>query len=114
MQNIGMWGGRVNQQREAPVRPTKACHGLLDVPARVLKLARWSSAASFDLPVDEQFKISASMFRQREGAVDYALGAALMWAGNGAIDQISQGVRVKSEFDKNWLLFLGGTLRYQF
>jgi len=69
---------------------------------------------TFDLPVDEQFKISASMFRRREGAVDYALGATLMWAGDGVIDQTSQGVRVKGEFDKNWLLFLGGTLRYQF
>ena len=34
--------------------------------------------------------------------------------GDADIDQTSQGVRVAGDFDSNWILFLGGTLRYQF
>jgi hypothetical protein len=34
--------------------------------------------------------------------------------GDAAIDQASQGVRVKGDFRNNAVLFLGGTLRYVF
>jgi len=37
-----------------------------------------------------------------------------MYAGKGKVDQVAQGVRFKGEFDKNYILFLGGTLRYRF
>ena len=69
---------------------------------------------TFDLAVDRQIKISAGYFRDTDGRFDYAFGATLMHAGDNAIDQTSQGVRVKGEFDKSWLLFLGATLRYRF
>jgi long-chain fatty acid transport protein len=69
---------------------------------------------TLDLPVDEQFKISAAMARTGTGSFDYALGATLMNGGDAALDQTSQGVRVRGEFDNNWILFLGGTLRFQF
>jgi hypothetical protein len=32
--------------------------------------------------------------------------------GDAEVDQTSQGVRATGEFDKNMLLFFGGTLRY--
>jgi long-chain fatty acid transport protein len=69
---------------------------------------------TFDLPVDEQFKLSAGYFRDREKGADVALGMTLMYAGESAIDQTSQGVRAKGEFGTNLLLFVGATLRHQF
>ena len=69
---------------------------------------------TFDIPLDEQVKFSAAMLRRGKGPLDYAFGATLIWGGDGKIDQTSQGVRAAGEFDKNWLLFLGGTLRYEF
>jgi hypothetical protein len=38
----------------------------------------------------------------------------LYLVGDAPIDQTSQGVRVKGEFDTNAILFLGGTIRYAF
>lgn len=37
-----------------------------------------------------------------------------MMFGDTKIDNTVQGVRVKGDFDNNYLLFLGGTLRYVF
>jgi len=37
-----------------------------------------------------------------------------MYAGKARVDQTTQGVRFAGEFDNNLLLFLGGTIRYQF
>ena len=34
--------------------------------------------------------------------------------GDGKVDQTAQGVRFKGEFDNNYALFIGGTLRYEF
>jgi hypothetical protein len=48
------------------------------------------------------------------GGVDYAVGATALYAGDAKVDQTSQGVRAKGEFDTNWIFFLGGTLRYVF
>ncbi len=69
---------------------------------------------TFDLPVDEQILLSASYSRNTGGRLSYGIGATLMNAGDNAIDQTSQGVRVKGDFDKNWLLFVGAHLRYEF
>jgi len=69
---------------------------------------------TFDLPIDEQFKFSAGYFRDREKGPDFAVGMTLMYAGENAIDQTSQGVRAKGEFDTNLLLFVGATMRHQF
>ena len=82
------------------MRPTKACHGLPDVPARVLKFACWSPAVSFSVSV--------------KGPWTMRLAPRLCGVATVRSIQTSQGVRVKGEFDKNWLLFLGATLRYQF
>lgn len=69
---------------------------------------------TFDLPVDEQLKFSFAYGREGKGKFDYAVGATALYAGDAKVDQTSQGVRSKGEFDTNWILFLGGTLRYVF
>ena len=68
---------------------------------------------TIDLPLDEQLKFSMAYGRQGEG-FDYSLGATLVWLGDGKVDQTAQGVRFKGEFDKNFALFMGATLRYEF
>lgn len=69
---------------------------------------------TFDLPVDEIFKVSAAYGWEGEKNLDFSLGGTLYLVGDAAIDDISQGVRTKGEFDSNAILFLGGTLRYVF
>jgi len=44
----------------------------------------------------------------------YALGASVMYVGDGKVDQTAQGVRFKGEFDTNLVFSLGGTVRYTF
>ena len=68
---------------------------------------------TIDLPVDEQFKVSASYAYTGEG-LNYSIGASLMYLGDGKVDQTSQGVRFKGEFDTNYVVFVGGTVRYEF
>lgn len=72
------------------------------------------SNRTFDLALDEQFRISGAWVHPSELGLNYALSASLLYLGEGKIDQTSQGVRAKGEFDSNWSLFLGGTLRYEF
>jgi long-chain fatty acid transport protein len=69
---------------------------------------------TFDLPFDEIFKLSAGYFWQTDGRFDFAIGGTLYLIDDAAVDQTSQGVRAKGEFDTNALLFLGGTMRYVF
>ena len=68
---------------------------------------------TIDLPLDEQLKLSASYAWDGE-RIDYAIGATLMYLGDGKVDQTAQGVRFKGEFDNNYALFVGATLRYEF
>jgi long-chain fatty acid transport protein len=69
---------------------------------------------TFDFPVDETWTISASYAWTGNGRFDYAVGGSLLYGGDADIDQTSQGVRVAGDFDSNWILFLGGALRYRF
>ena len=46
--------------------------------------------------------------------LDYSVGATLYMIGDAEIDVVSQGVRAAGEFDSNYILFLGGTVRYLF
>lgn len=69
---------------------------------------------TLDLPFDETWTFSANLARPGDGNFDYALGATLMYAGDGNVDQVSQGVRIKGDFSSNLLLFLGGTMQYRF
>ena len=69
---------------------------------------------TFDLPVDELYRFSASYSWTGGRGLDYSLGGSLMMFGDTKIDNTIQGVRVKGDFDNNYLLFLGGTLRYVF
>lgn len=69
---------------------------------------------TFDLPVEEIFKLSGSYSWEHDKNLGFSLGATLYLVGDAPIDQTSQGVRVKGDFDDNTILFLGGTLRYVF
>ena len=69
---------------------------------------------TFDLPVEEIFKLSGSYSWQGGKNLDFSLGGTLYLVGDAPIDQTSQGVRVKGDFENNAVLFLGGTLRYVF
>ena len=69
---------------------------------------------TFDLPVDELYRFSTSYSWTAERRLDYSLGGSLTVFGDTKIDNTVQGVRVKGDFDNNYLLFLGGTLRYVF
>ena len=69
---------------------------------------------TFDLPVDELYRFSASYSWTGVRGLDYSLGGSLTVFGDSKIDNTVQGVRIKGDFDSNYLLFLGGTLRYVF
>ena len=72
------------------------------------------SKRTIDLPMNEQIKLSAGMALQQTEKLSYAIGATLMYAGEAKVDQTAQGVRFKGKFDTNFVLFLGGTIRYVF
>ena len=69
---------------------------------------------TFDLPVDEQLSFGMSYSFNIEDKFSYGLGFGYTWLGDGKIDQTSQGVRVKGEFDTNYIVSLGANVRYQF
>lgn len=69
---------------------------------------------TFDLPVDDVFKISGSYAWEGSKNLDFALGGTFYLISDAPIDDTTQGVRVQGEFDSNAVLFLGGTLRYVF
>ena len=72
------------------------------------------SNRTLDLPLDKQIRITGGYIVQRENKWDYGLSASLVYFGDGKVDQTAQGVRTKGEFDKNWILFLGGNIRHEF
>jgi long-chain fatty acid transport protein len=69
---------------------------------------------TFDLPVDEAYKLSAAYFWKGARKLDYSLGGTMYFVGEANIDQTVQGVRSAGKYDSNYLLFLGGTVRYRF
>jgi len=69
---------------------------------------------TIDLPFDETYKLSAAYGWDGGKQMDFAIGATLLYFGDGKVDQVAQGVRFKGEFDTNIAMFLGGTLRYVF
>jgi long-chain fatty acid transport protein len=71
---------------------------------------------TFDLPVDEIYKLSASYLWKgiRFKQLDFSFGGTLYMVGDANMDVTAQGVRAAGKFDKNYILFLGGTARYVF
>ncbi len=69
---------------------------------------------TFDLPVDEIYKLSGSWLWKGSKQLDFSLGATLYLVGDANIDVTAQGVRAAGKFDRNNILFLGGTVRYFF
>ena len=66
---------------------------------------------TIDLPFDEAFKFSTSYSVLGDGNIDYAFGATLFVFGDAKVDQTAQGVRFVGEFDSNYMLMIGATLR---
>lgn len=69
---------------------------------------------TFDLPVDAYYKVSAAYGMEGKGNLSYSLGSTLMLIDDAGITQTSQGVTASGEFDKNYILFLGASLKYVF
>ena len=69
---------------------------------------------TFDFPVDETWKLSASYSVERKDGLFFSLGSSLLMVGDAAIDQTAQGVRVTGDYKSNLLWLVGGSLRYDF
>lgn len=70
---------------------------------------------TIDLPFDETVKLSAAWVWEGDKQLNYGLGATLAYLGEGKIEnQHAQGLNFDGKFDTNYVLFLGGTVRYEF
>ena len=69
---------------------------------------------TYDLPMDEYYKASFSYFWEGDKHLIYSIGGTAYLLGDAKIDQTAQGVRAAGKFDTNYLLFLGGSVRYVF
>jgi long-chain fatty acid transport protein len=68
---------------------------------------------TMDMALDEMWKLSAA-YGWTGGKLDYSIGATLYLIGDAPIDQTAQGVRVVGDYGSNSMLFIGGTLKYNF
>jgi long-chain fatty acid transport protein len=71
---------------------------------------------NFLLPMDEMIKFGLSYGKEKsaDSPWAYSIGTSITWLGDGKIDQTAQGDRTTGEFETNYLVFLGGTVRYEF
>jgi long-chain fatty acid transport protein len=69
---------------------------------------------TFDLPVDEFFKLSAAYGWKGNRQLDFALGSTLYMIADGDTDVTAQGVRAAGDFETNYIWFVGGSARYVF
>ncbi len=69
---------------------------------------------TFDFPVDETWKLSASYTVEHKDGLNFSLGSSLLMVGDASIDQTAQGVRVTGDYKSNLLWLVGGSLRYDF
>ena len=67
-----------------------------------------------DLPVDEQFRVGFGYVRDKDQKLNWSVSANVTWFGDGKLEQNQQGVEFAGEWDKNYALFLAGTLTYRF
>jgi len=67
-----------------------------------------------DLPTDEQLRLSVAWGNDTGGRSAWGIGATLLWLGDGKVDQVAGGQRFAGEFDKNWILFVGGMYQRRF
>jgi len=66
---------------------------------------------TLDLPFDEIYKLSGA-YGWETDKFDYSIGGTIYMIGDAAIDQTAQGVRVKGDYDNNFILLLGATIRF--
>jgi long-chain fatty acid transport protein len=69
---------------------------------------------TLDLPFEELYKLSFAYAWDGQKDLDFSLGSTIYLIGDAKIDQTSQGVRTKGKYDTNYIVFLGGTVRYRF
>jgi long-chain fatty acid transport protein len=66
------------------------------------------------LPLDESVTLSLGVAHNASKTLTYSLGGAVVFSGSADVDQISQGVRFKGDFDTNVAFVLGASLQWQF
>jgi long-subunit fatty acid transport protein len=66
------------------------------------------------LPLDESVTLSLGVAHNASKTLTYSLGGAVVFSGDADVDQISQGVRFKGDFDTNVAFVLGGSLQWRF
>jgi long-chain fatty acid transport protein len=69
---------------------------------------------TIDLPLDDQLKFSTAYGWESKTGSKFALGATLLYGGEAEVDQTAQGLRFAGDFDRNYILFVGGSLFYPF
>ncbi len=69
---------------------------------------------TIDLPSDEQLRLSFAWGRNVGGRSAWGIGATWLFLGDGKVDQVAGGQRFVGEFDKNWILFVGGMYQRRF
>lgn len=66
------------------------------------------------LPMDESVTLSLGVAHNASKTLTYSLGGAVVFSGDAEVDQNSQGVRFKGDFDTNVDIVLGGSLQWRF
>jgi long-chain fatty acid transport protein len=69
---------------------------------------------TIDLPSDEQIRLSIAWGRNTGDRNVWGIGATFLWLGDGKVDQVAGGQRFVGEFDRNWILFVGGMYQRRF
>jgi long-chain fatty acid transport protein len=68
---------------------------------------------TFDLPVDEQFRLAFAWGREINPESRWAFTSEYIWLGENKIDQTAQGVRAKGDFDA-YMLIVGANYERRF
>jgi long-subunit fatty acid transport protein len=69
---------------------------------------------TLDFPVDEQWKLSAAHGWKHSDDMSFSVGGTLSFVGDAALEQTAQQVKVRGDYDTNFLAVVGGTFRYDF
>lgn len=67
-----------------------------------------------DFPVDEQWRLSASYPWKQSDRPAFSIGRTRAFVGNAPVEQTAQRVTVRGDYDANFLVIPGATLRYRF
>ena len=69
---------------------------------------------TLDFPVDKTWRLSAAYGWKHGDNLAFALGTTVSLFGDSALEESAQNVTVRGKFDSNFLVVVGGNLRYHF